>query len=195
MPKLWTETIEEHRAAVWHAIVDTTARLTAEGGLRSVTMSRVAEEVGIGRATLYKYFPDVDTIMFKWHELQIAQHLEHLKEFAEQPGSPYQRLSSVLEKYALNRNEHSGHELAGLLHEGEHMAHAETALTSFIEDLLRAGVEAGEIRADIPPGELATYCIHALSAATRLPSKAAVRRLVALTTNALTSDAATIGSS
>jgi AcrR family transcriptional regulator len=45
------------------AILDTTAALVAEGGLLSVTMSRIAEEAGIGRATLYKYFPDVEAIL------------------------------------------------------------------------------------------------------------------------------------
>ncbi|MGC4152304.1 MAG: TetR/AcrR family transcriptional regulator [Propionicimonas sp.] len=191
MPKLWTQTIEGHRAAVWQAVVDTTAALVAEGGLRAVTMSQVAEKVGIGRATLYKYFPDVDSIMFAWHEQQVAHHLEHLKKLAETPATPSQRLGTVLERYALNRHEHSGHDLAGLLHQGPHMAHAENALAEFLEELLRAGARAGEVRDDIAPKELATYCIHALSAAPDLPSKAAVKRLVALTSTALATGAAT----
>lgn len=33
-----------------------------------MTMSRIAEEIGIGRATLYKYFPDVEAILLAWHE-------------------------------------------------------------------------------------------------------------------------------
>ena len=185
MPKLWTQTIEGHRAVVWQSIVDTTAALVAESGLRAVTMSEVAEKVGIGRATLYKYFPDVDSIMFAWHEQVIAHHLEQLKQLADTPGPPGRRLSDVLERYALNRHEHSGHDLAGLLHQGEHMAHAESALASFIEELIDDGVEAGHIRDDIAPKELATYCLHALSAAPDLPSKAAVKRLVMLTSAAL----------
>ena len=63
MPKLWNETIEAHRRAVHEAILNTTAALVAEHGLRSVTMSQIAEEAGIGRATLYKYFSDVDAIL------------------------------------------------------------------------------------------------------------------------------------
>ena len=54
MPKLWTETIDEHRRAVRDATLDATGALVAEHGLASVTMSRIAEETGIGRATLYK---------------------------------------------------------------------------------------------------------------------------------------------
>src|SRR6266700_7593935 len=59
VPKLWKETIEAHRREVGDAILDTTAALVAEHGLRSVTMSQIAEETGIGRATLYKYFTNV----------------------------------------------------------------------------------------------------------------------------------------
>jgi hypothetical protein len=41
--------------------------------------------------------------------------------------------------------------------------------------------EAGVLRDEVPPDELASYCLHALAAARGLPSKAAVRRLVAVT--------------
>lgn len=51
MPKLWNQTIEAHRRDVHDAILDTAAALVAEHGLRSVTMSQIAEQTGIGRAT------------------------------------------------------------------------------------------------------------------------------------------------
>ena len=50
-----------------------------------------------------------------------------------------------------------------------------------IQDLVTEGARAGNLRDDIAPGELATYCLHALTAAGTLPSKAAVRRLVTVT--------------
>ena len=63
VPRLWNETIEGHRREVSDAIMDSTAALVTEHGLRSVTMSQIAEKTGIGRATLYKYFPRVETIL------------------------------------------------------------------------------------------------------------------------------------
>jgi AcrR family transcriptional regulator len=75
VPKLWSETIEAHRREVRDATLDTTAALVAEHGLRSVTMSRIAAETGIGRATLYKYFSGVEAILVAWHERQITGHL------------------------------------------------------------------------------------------------------------------------
>jgi AcrR family transcriptional regulator len=181
VPKLWNQTIEEHRRAVRDSTLDTTAALVARNGLRSVTMSQIAAETGIGRATLYKYFPDVESILVAWHERQIADHLAQLAALSDQADDAGERLEAVLEAYALIQHEHHGTELAAVLHRGDHVARAEEQLTSFIRDLVAEGAESGELRADVPPGELATYCLHALAAASRLPSKAAVRRLVAVT--------------
>ena len=63
MPKLWAHTVETHRHEIREAIQDTTLALVAEQGLRSVTMSQIAELTGIGRATLYKYYSDVESIL------------------------------------------------------------------------------------------------------------------------------------
>jgi len=181
VPKLWDDTIEAHRRAVRDATLDTTAALVAEHGLTSVTMSQIAGETGIGRATLYKYFPDVEAILIAWHERQVAGHLEHLAAVRDRAGDPGKRLEAVLEAYALINHEHHGTELAALLHRGEHIARARHQLRDFIGELLTDGARTGDLRDDVAPGELASYCIHALQAASTLPSKAAVRRLVTVT--------------
>jgi AcrR family transcriptional regulator len=183
VPKLWTETIEEHRRAVHDATLDTTAALVAEHGLASVTMSRIAAETGIGRATLYKYFPDVEAILAAWHARHVARHLDYLAEARDQAaGSAVQRLEAVLTAYALITHERPhGTELAAVVHRGPHIEHAEHQLLGFVGDLVAHAAQAGELRDDAAPSELASYCLHALAAAGRLPSKAAVRRLVAVT--------------
>ncbi len=181
MPKLWNETIEAHRRAVRDATLNTTAMLVAEHGLASVTMSQIAEATGIGRATLYKYFSDVEAILIAWHERQVDGHLEHLAAIRDQAGNASQRLEAVLEAFALISHEHHGTELAALLHQGAHVARAQQRLNNFIRDLLIEGAKNGDLRDDVAPDELASFCLHALTAASSLPSKAAVRRLVAVT--------------
>jgi Transcriptional regulator SbtR-like, C-terminal domain len=47
------------------------------------------------------------------------------------------------------------------------------------ETILHAA--AGQVRDDVAADELATFCLNALAAATSLPSKAVVRRLVQVT--------------
>ncbi|MCX5275334.1 MULTISPECIES: TetR/AcrR family transcriptional regulator [Streptomyces] len=188
MPKLWNETIESHRHAVREAALDATAALVAEHGLLSVTMSRIAQETGIGRATLYKYFPDVESILAAWHERRVAGHLERLTAVRDQGGKPGRQLEAVLSTYALmthERKEHHGTEVAALLHQGEHIAQAHRQLHDLLRDLLIEGARSGELRDDVSADELADYCLHALSAASGAPSQAAVRRLVAVTLTGL----------
>jgi AcrR family transcriptional regulator len=184
VPKLWNETIEAHRREVRDAILDTTAALVAKDGLRSVTMSQIAEETGIGRATLYKYFSGVEAILFAWHQRQITNHLQYLAEVRDQAGDARERLEAVLEAYALISHESHGHhdtELAAFLHRDGQVARAQQQLRHMIRDLLTQGAETGGLRNDVAPDELASYCLHALAAASSLPSKAAVRRLVTVT--------------
>jgi AcrR family transcriptional regulator len=149
-----------------------------------VTMSQIAEEAGIGRATLYKYFKDVEAILLAWHERQITGHLEQLAEIRDQAGDPSERLEAVLEAYALISHETRGHhdtELAAFLHRDEHLVRARQHLVEMIRDLLAEGARSGVIRDDVAPDELASYCLHALAAASSLPSTTAVRRLVTVT--------------
>ncbi|REH46236.1 AcrR family transcriptional regulator [Kutzneria buriramensis] len=187
VPKLWTETVDAHRAAVREAILDTAAALVAEQGLTAVTMSRIAERAGIGRATLYKYFPDVEAILVAWHERHVADHLRRLTEIRDQAGAPGGRLDAALEFYAFiahNRGRHNP-DISALLHHGEQMVHAQRQLLDVTASLLAEAAAAGEVRDDIEPAELAAYCLHALGAASGLPSQAAVRRLVKVTTAGL----------
>ena len=188
MPKLWTDTIEAHRREVRDAILDTTATLVDESGLLAVTMSQIAEATGIGRATLYKYFPDVESILLAWHEEQISHHLKQLQEVAERSGRARDRLGAVLEAFARITRDAPGRHgsaLARFLHRGEQVERAEHRLQALVGELLAQAAADGDVRQDVAPGELASYCINALGAARELPSKAAIRRLVTLILNGL----------
>jgi len=186
VPKLWTETIEEHRRTVHDATLDATAALVREHGLASVTMSQIAAAAGIGRATLYKYFPDVEAILVAWHDRHITRHLRQLAEARDAAAGPAGRLEAVLTAFALIQHQHHDTELpVALLHRGEHVARAQQQLRDLVSDLLAAGAQAGVVRTDIAPGELASYCLHALTGAGSLPSEAAVRRLLGVTMSGL----------
>jgi AcrR family transcriptional regulator len=182
VPKLWNNTIEEHRRTVQTAILDTTAALVAEQGLASVTMSQIAQNAGIGRATLYKYFADVEAVVTAWHERQIDDHLRQLTDARNHAAGAAQQLEAVLRAFALiNHQTRHGQELATLLHQGEHVARAHRHLRDFVTDLITEAAAGQHIRSDVAPPELAAYCLHALTAASGLPTKAAVTRLVAVT--------------
>lgn len=212
VPKLWVETIEAHRRTVRDAILDTTAALVAKHGLASVGMSRIAEEAGVGRATLYKYFPDVEAILVAWHERHVTGHLDRLVEVRDRSAGAGEQLEAVLGAYAqitFERSHHGdagdehaherhaadhashGHrstEISALVHRTEHVARVQRRLSDFLRDILAKAAEEGNVRDDIRPDELASYCLHSLAAAASLPSRAAVGRLVAVTLAGLRPD-------
>lgn len=187
VPRLWTRTIEAHRLGVRDAILRAAAGLVAEHGLRSVTMSEIAEEAGIGRATLYRYFRDVDAILLAWHQRHVTDHLQHLAAIRDNALHPIDRLEGVLKAYALIRFHREQHdlELASLVHRHEYLGAAQRQLRDFLRDLLIDGAGSGDVRADVPPEELAIYCLSALDGAGSLPDEDAVSRLVGVIASGL----------
>jgi AcrR family transcriptional regulator len=187
VPRLWNETIESHRREVRDAIMDTTAALVLEHGLRGVTMAQIADRAGIGRATLYKYFPDVDAILHTWHGREIDSHLQQLAQIRDGAGDPSARLVAVLTRYGhIVRQTHSHDtDLVKFLHPDHQVADAHGQLRKMIQQLIAEAARDGRLRDDIEPAELAGYCLHALTGAAPLTGDAAVDRLVTLIVDGL----------
>src|SRR5689334_17595572 len=152
MPKLWEHTIASHRSAVQEAILDAAAELVGERGVTGVSMAEVAQRAGVGRATLYKYFGDVDAVLSAWHHRQVAAHLQQLEEVWERTH----RIDDVLEAYAFIRHEHPP-TTAPSIHRQQHVDHARDQLIDFVAERL------GDVRSDVPKKELAAYAVHALN--------------------------------
>lgn len=191
MPRLWNETIESHRHAVRDAILETTWNLVNERGPLSVTMTQIAEGVGIGRATLYKYFPDVESILRTHHRRHVDQHLDELTELVGGPGTADDRLHALLSHYARichYRARHGSADLSALLHRDPDVIDAEVRIDELFTQMLDEAAAGGGVRTDIAASELADYCLHALGAAAKAPDEAATTRLVELTMRSLQAD-------
>ncbi|MFY9633985.1 MAG: TetR/AcrR family transcriptional regulator [Cellulosimicrobium cellulans] len=187
MPKLWSETIEAHRDAVREAVLDAAADLVVGRGVAGVSMSAIAQGAGIGRATLYKYFPDVESILLAWHERQIQAHLTLLIDIRNQTQGVRDRLEAVLRAYAfLSRAGHCD-AVAVRLHQGVHASRAQQHLRGFLAELVQEGVKEDVFRSDVAPEELAAFCLHALAAADGMTSDESVLKLVGVTLDALNS--------
>lgn len=101
-----------------------------------------------------------------WLEGHIDAHLAYLAQGRDRTTDPRERLVGILEAYALiahDSHRHRDSELAVILHRDEHIARREHQLHDMLRDLLSETVRVGMVRADISPGELASYCIHALA--------------------------------
>ena len=187
MPKLWTETVAAHRQGVRDAILNAAALLAASHGVRAITMSQIAEDAGIGRATLYKYYPDIEAILLAWHGREIEAHLESLATIAAGPHPAIERLRRVLESFALIIQSSRQHdpELGAFLHREGELAGPHEHLRELTQSLLAEALTAGEIRADARPDELARFCLHAIGAANSFATKAPLDRLLAVVLDGL----------
>ena len=179
MPKLWNETIEAHRHAVSDAILETTVELVRTKGLPAITMSSIAAETGIGRATLYKYFKDVEGILVAWHQRQINAHLQELRQASGPTADAMVALDAALRAYSNIVRTHHGTSLAALLHALPHARHAHQHLHDHVVALIEKAVSAGQLRIDVPAAELARFALAALQSAEG-GSDASTRRLVAV---------------
>ena len=184
MPRIWADTIDSHRRQVHDAILDATADLIVENGPMSVAMSTIAERAGIGRATLYKYFPDVESILLAWHERDFAGHLSHLAGLAE---SPSLTLDDLIAFVRSNRDRHSrdrvtdvvgtiAHAVAGT---GEGVPDTvERAVVDALSAVLDQLVRRNEVRTDLSADDLARWLFHAIHAPDALDSSAVVELVV-----------------
>lgn len=189
MPKLRAADIASHRRDVRDAVLDAAGALVAEQGLSTLTMAGIAEHAGIGRATLYKYFHEVQEVTTAWHERQVERHYARLETAAHRPGAgaAIDRLRALFEVYAAIAHEEHATEMTALMRRSRHVIEAYERLDGLVRTLLGEAVASGDVRDDIPLAELAAFAVHALDAATHAPSQAAVRRLVKLTMDGLSS--------
>jgi len=160
--------------------METTWQLAVANGPLSVTMSQVAHEAGIGRATLYKYFPDVESVLHARHEQHVLDHLARLRELRDQSDNPGDRLAAVTHAYAQichHRARHGTVELSALIHQPDRVDRAETELLALFHEVIADAASAGAPRLGPSADERALYCVHALGAAGSLATQDAVRRL------------------
>ncbi|MDP1795028.1 MAG: TetR/AcrR family transcriptional regulator [Acidimicrobiales bacterium] len=177
MPRLWTETIASHRQTVTDTVLDAAASLVAERGVSGLTMAELADASGIGRATLYKYFPSLDAVLSACHHRQVERHVAELRALGA-PELPGERLALVLRGFAVRTRGTNPGQIAAAFHAGDHVHHARDQLTEFVAQIIGEAAAAGSARDDVPPPELARYCISALNAAASITSTAGIERLV-----------------
>jgi AcrR family transcriptional regulator len=92
VPRISGPTIAAHVAQQEAAVVRAATELFAERGFAAVTMADIAEQVGLARSSLYRYFPDKDHILLAWLRRENAVLVERSRAIAESDAEPQDRL-------------------------------------------------------------------------------------------------------
>lgn len=150
----WANLTEAYRKGQREGIAETAMALLIEGGGAGLSMSALAQAAGISRPTLYRYYPDMDSVLIGVAELVSQQDESFAAEIVAE-SDPQRQLRSFID--AVTDPAVHGHlsavELeAALPPEGRTLLHAhEDRARELLADILRRGIQAGVFSADINP--------------------------------------------
>ncbi|OCS85388.1 TetR/AcrR family transcriptional regulator [Caryophanon tenue] len=78
-------------------------------GIQQVQLQDVADAVGIGIATLYRYFPNKEQLLIAVNNVIIEEMLQSLTRISELPISAYEQVEQILDYY-IGLVEHPAHQ-------------------------------------------------------------------------------------
>ena len=97
MPRISGPTIAEHVATQEAAVVVAARRLFAERGVAAVSLGDIAAEVGLGRTSLYRYFPTKAHILQRWFDLEMDPLVERSLAVTQEYDDPASALADWLD--------------------------------------------------------------------------------------------------
>lgn len=96
------------------AILDATDRLLARYGYRKMTIDDLAKETGIGKGTVYLYFPSKEEIALSHIDRIVERLISKLRAIAEGPETVEQKLLKMLLERVIFRFDSVQHYTQGL---------------------------------------------------------------------------------
>jgi len=147
--------MEKRLAANRQRIKLAARRLIAAGGFREASITAVANTVGLSTGAIYRYFPSKAALFIEVLTDAVSHEVVILKGIVQSPGSAAAHLYAAVESFASRALK------------GRHLAYAFIAepidsdvdearmvcrqrFCEVFEDVLRAGMKAGEFPAQMP---------------------------------------------
>lgn len=92
MPKIFGESLEEHRERVHERLFAAFHRLLGERGYDAVTLADVAAAAGVGRTAMYNYYGDKESLLIAYTAHETGRYLEQLEAALAGVENPVERL-------------------------------------------------------------------------------------------------------
>lgn len=149
-------------------ILDALQQLLRERSVQTISVSDIAQAAGIGKGSIYYYFPSKDAIVEALVQrnyeapLKTAQNLS-----TRQDIPPFTRMAMIFQACRSSSTEYSkseadtGAQEKAFLHQ-TYMNHLITELKPVLAEIIRQGIQAGEIHFD-HPDELAEMVLIILT--------------------------------
>lgn len=140
-------------------ILDALQELLGKKEIQNVSVSEIAQTAGIGKGSIYYYFPSKDAILEALVERDYEKPLETAKNLAQQTDvSPFTRMAMLFQacrnssmEFRIRRNADAamGAPEQSYIHQ-KYLNHLITELKPVLTDIIRQGVESGQIHFDRP---------------------------------------------
>ena len=151
-------------------IIEAALTLVAEQGLAGVTMVAVARTAGVARATLYKHYPDISSILADAARVHNQHAIDGLHQSLPVVSTPPQAIEQLVGHVAATSSH--GHTLAS--HHGfppelrDQLAAFDTELERQLRSILTDGTASGDFGPDLDPDITASLLRHALNSVSEL---------------------------
>jgi TetR/AcrR family transcriptional regulator, cholesterol catabolism regulator len=134
-------------------IIERCADLFDSGGYHRATMQMLADEVGLGKPTLYHYFASKTEILYAIHQMHIAALIDGLDSEQRRGSTPAQMLTHACRDILQEIAEHPGYVRAFFEHygelEGPKRAEIRARRQEYFDkvcEIIRSGITAGAFR-------------------------------------------------
>ncbi len=134
-------------------IIERCADLFDSGGYHRATMQMLADEVGLGKPTLYHYFASKTEILYAIHQMHIAALIDGLDSEQRRGSTPQQMLTHACRDILEEIAQHPGYVRAFFEHygelEGPKRAEIRARRQEYFDkvcDIIRSGITTGAFR-------------------------------------------------
>ena len=140
-------------------ILDALQELLKKKNIQTISVSEIAQTAGIGKGSIYYYFPSKDAILEALVKRDYKKPLETAKNLAQQTDmSPFSRMAMIFQacrnsslEFHIRKNISTPVTAPeeAFIHQ-KYMSHLISELKPTLTDIIRQGIENGEIHFDRP---------------------------------------------
>jgi AcrR family transcriptional regulator len=153
MPRIRAQSIEQHKEQTRREILAAAAHLFRSDGYSDTSLADIAALVGVGRTTLYEYFPEKEAILVSLVEEELPGLIEDLLEDLPESLSCRERLGELIVRGLEFVSDHDNlgpmlmRETGNLSREAQRRVRsAHDGLAEALTDVCREGIASGEFR-------------------------------------------------
>ena len=148
----------QRQQAKYNLILDSLQKLLENKKLQTISVSEIAQAAGIGKGSIYYYFPSKDAILEALVERNYEKPLTTAKKLSLQTEiPPFTRMAMIFQACRNSSSEYlrsregkgTGAQEEAFLHQ-KYLNHLITELKPVLAEIIRQGIDNGEISFDSP---------------------------------------------